>query len=212
MKRLFYLFTGASCLMLGLFVMQSCVDDDYDWDDVNKEAEFNQPPVPFGAFDSIMLGDMVPLPDIPPIEGLPAIEFEEAYDYVFSDLFNKDFIDYFFYEGNDVMLTGVADVSILKPNSTATLWLGLSFKVLDDNGKEIPEIVIPNQIGYNNTKGQPIEIKIASKYMKFFKSKNAKHLKVYLILKSSNVIDVDKDAYVEFKDIIFKSGALHFDF
>ena len=212
MKRIFYFFTGVSCLMLSLFSMQSCVDKDYDWDDVNKEAQFNLPPVPYGDFEAIVLKELVPLPEIPPIEGLPDVGVKVAYDYVFKDLFNKDFIDYFLYEGNNLTLSGVVDVAVLKPNSNATLSLGIKFKVLDDQNIEIDEIKFPNQPVFTDGKGQSFEIKIESQYMKYFESKNARHLKAYLVLESSSLTNIDPDAYIEFKDIVFKSDALKFDF
>lgn len=213
MKRIFYLFSGLSCILLSPFFMQSCVDKDYDLDDVNKEAQFNLPPVPYGDFKPIILKELVPLPVIPPIEGLPDIGVKIAYDYVFEDLFNKDFIDYFFYEGNNVALNGVVDVVVLKPNSSATLSLGMTFKILDEENGEIQEIKFPNQPIFNNGKAQPFEIKIESQYMKYFEARNAKHLKVYLVLESSSLTNIDaENAYVEFKDIVIKSDALQFDF
>lgn len=208
MKQIFNLFLGVSC-MLCLFLCQSCVDKDYDWDDVDTKGKIVLPPILIGSFEPIILDEA--LPEIPPIEGLPDLGFSFAYDHVFEDLFNDDLIDYFFYEGNVVRLIGVADVSVFdKSNKDAKIEMGISFKVLDDEGKEINEIKIPNQINLTEKDNQPIEIKIESEYMKYFESRSARSLKAVIVIKSSS-IHLKEDASVSIRNVVMKSNALQFD-
>lgn len=203
MKKILNLFLGVNCVFF-LFFLQSCVDKDYDWDDMNKEAQIPLPPVFVGSYDKIVIMDLDDFQEIPPIE-LPGVGVSHAYGYVFEDLFTEDAIDNFFYEGNHVTLSGLIDIQVLGSNSN--LSVGIIFKVLDEDMNEIEEIVIPNEANLKYGKDQAIKIEIASEYMKYFKSRSAKHLKANLVIKA-NSIQLTKADYIEFKNIVMRSKGL----
>lgn len=131
-------------LFLLLFVAGAvaCVDNDYDWDDVNKDGIFNIPPVPFGNLDSIWLAAMPGnRPPIPPIEN---IDFRVTKSKTEEGLFDEELAKKFFFEGAEaVSLEGNIEISVPKLSDEMTLTI--ESKILDHNGDVLSDVEIQNQ-------------------------------------------------------------------
>ncbi len=128
-----------------------------------------------------------------------------------KNIFDEDVIDYLFYDdvaGGDVIIKSTAKITI-------PLDMNIQAVILDENGQEIPEIVIPeiplgvsaSDVGFNVT--------IANQYFKYFKSKKAKSLEFKFKAFSNQVLEgrsLNIDDYILLKKVIFKkTGSIHFE-
>jgi len=204
------LFKHAMLCMVATVVMfvSSCVDNDFDWDDINKNGVFEIPPVPIGDIDTIWMNVLPPV-TIPPLGIEIPQGFEtEARKEVVEGLFTKDILDKFFNEKakKDVKLESVADINILGENSG--LEVKVKVEVVDANGDVIPQVVIPTQTLYYGTE-QDFDIVFPVESFKYMK--NARDLNLIFVIKANSIRITDND-YAYIKNIVLKSGGLHFEF
>lgn len=203
MRRLFISLLSFS-IIASLLTFQSCTDNDYDWDDIDKNGVLPVPPIPIGSLDTIWINTLVEIPTLPPIE-LPGEGATVCYSYTIDNMFGEDAIDKIFYEGaKDVTIQGLADIVILKP--TSKLRIGIKFEVLDEQRKVIDAIKIPDQNEFIYGKDQPISILFGAEYMKYFE--NAAHLKLNIVLKANTIAIGEKD-HILLKQLIAKTGGIH---
>lgn len=201
--RLFLLFAGLLFLTL-----QSCVDDDYDFDKMDKNAEFSIPPVPLGALDTIYVGSLAEY--INTIDSLipgGSGAFVTAYSDTVRGLFNDDVNSRFFYDGaGNVMLQTDVDMHLMSPFEALEAKVG--FNVLDEDGNAIENVKIPAvSLSYGENKGK--QIVFGEQYMKYMK--NASGLALTIVLRA-NSVHLASDDYLLFSNIVLKTGGISFEF
>jgi hypothetical protein len=222
----------AICVAALLPFMQSCVDNDYDIDELNKNAVFKTPPVPFGDIDRLWL------------EGLYGIEFPEinmdelpdwvletelpldsiAKEQTLENLFTEDIIDKFFFEGagNDVILEAYTDIHIFRDDDEPVneeFKIALLIDVLDANSNVIEGIKILKDDGTANsfTSANNQKIQVRFPCGKFNLMKQASGLKLTFLIKATRVNIAyllsrrDKD-YIDIRNVILKTGGIHIKF
>lgn len=192
--------------------MQSCMDDDYDFDDMDKNANFLIPPVPIGdidvfKIDELDFGVIPPGIEIPPT-GLP-IEVEEVYEQTVESLFTEDILDKFFYKDakGDVVLESKVDIDIMDNNPDVTI--DIVIQIIDDNGRAMTEVKIPKPARLKCGENQSLNIVFPNEY--FDEMQTAKDLKFIIVLKSKT-INISSEDYIYIKEIVLKSSGLHFEF
>ncbi|NDW19353.1 hypothetical protein D0T53_10580 [Dysgonomonas sp. 216] len=198
-------FKYALCALAGI-IMLSCIDSDYDIDDINTDSHFKIPTVPFGNIDTIWIETLPEIP-IPPIE-IPLEEMKVAKKEILPNIFTKDIIDKFFNENakENVVFEGTADVKILTEDSG--LNIEVKFEVVDESGYVIDAVKIPNQyLEYGKDQG----FKMIFPRQYFGLMQNAKDINIIFIL-SAERIHLTYNDFVFIKDIKLKSGGIHFDF
>ena len=198
------------CILTGSLFILSCIDNDYDTDKINKDATFGVPPIPIGDIDTIWVDD---LPDVthlyPYMKSASSTKLEIlSKEQVIENLFTKDILDKFFNESatKDVILQSKADIHILAPNSG--LEIDIKIKISDANGKAIDEIIIPSEnLVYGDN--QDFNIVFPVQYFKYMK--NAKNLNLIFTLRAES-ISLTKHDFAYLKEIVLKSGGIHFEF
>ncbi|GAB6012084.1 hypothetical protein [Viscerimonas tarda] len=215
-------------MALALF-MPSCVEKEYDIDDLNKDALFNVPPVPFGSIDTFFVQGLlgVDIPDwveLPPIIDNPYLSEPDtiAKEQIIDNIFSKDIIDQFFHESatSDVILEAVADVHVLRGVNNAAnenIAIDAVLEITDSRGQVINEFRIPMPDKLVSKDNQPFKIRFP--HQQFGYMKDASGLRFVFIIRATaqdllNIItkDDDKEDYIFIRKIVLKSGGLHFTF
>jgi hypothetical protein len=200
------------------------VDNDYDMDDLNKEAVFKIPPVPFGNIDKFdietIARDNGTIPedlDLDAFDGTP-IDLETGYySETIENLFTEDIIDKFFFEGagDDVVLKADADIHLLRNDGeeeNLEFLLNAVMRVTDESGNELP-VIIPYS-GYLYSKdNQPVEVRFPKEYFHYMK--DASGLKFTFGIKThiNNIGAVlDGDNYIQLRNVLLTSAGMKFKF
>ena len=201
------------CMIIALLCMQSCVDNDYDIDDFNKDAEFLIPPVPIGNVDTFWV-DILPPGTIPPGITIPSLGNQIVKEQTIQNLFTEDILDKFFYEdaNADVKLESKVDIDILGPSSG--IEIDVIVQVIDYDEITGVETVnthmkVPNPQTLRFGKNQKFDIVFPVQYFKYME--NARDLKMIIVMKANNIFISEND-YFFIKDVVLKSGGLHFKF
>lgn len=198
-KSLFY-------IILLIIFLPSCVDNDYDIDDLNKNAVFKIPPIPLGNLDSLYINQLENI-SLPPGISFPNIK------YVLGDtikgLFSEEDISKFFpqnaEDGDYSAFVSKIDIGLKDINNSTNVII--LFEVLDNLGRVIEEIDIPKQ-SITVRKDQDFRIEFKSEYMKYMK--NAKDLKLIISITASIPTEISTDDYIFIKNISLQTSGLHF--
>ena len=196
------------CVLFVLLFMPACINNDFDTDKLNKDGSFQIPPVPLGNVDTIWIEGLPEVPVLPEGVEIPQSFETDARREVISNLFTKDILDKFFNEKakSDVKLEAKADILIL--NEFAGLEVDVEFEVADFNGEVIPEVKIPSQkLAYGE--GQDFVIRFPKESFKYMK--DAKDLNLIFVIKAQSISITDND-YALIRDVVLKSGGIHFEF
>lgn len=182
----------------------SCIDKDYNWDDLDRTGVLRIPPVMFGNIDTIYLEG---LPNAIFPGGIPLPDWIIAKSDTIKGLFDGDAVRDFFFEGaGAVEISAKADIDL--EISGVTIEIG--FYPIDYEGQTIKEVEINKQILSVNH-DQEFSIIVSSEHMKYME--NAKDLGLTIILRTDNAsIWIGEDDYIFIKNIIVKTGGYHIDF
>lgn len=187
------------CLSMAAFIMQSCVDKDFD--DINKNIEFNVPPIPLGSLDTIYVGN---LPYIP-------VEINYTVADTIKGLFDEDTNKRFFYDGaDDVELVGNMDIVLGEPSmQSTTLTISVNIiDLIDGQYVENQAKVTIAPVTFTPKINQPFTIKIAADQMQYMKYANGLRFKVNFNLPTVNLKNTD---YLLLKDVVIKTGGISLD-
>lgn len=199
MKQLFlFIIISISSLLV-----LSCVNKEYDWDNLDKTGVLRIPPVMFGNIDTIYLNGLsegiipggIPIPD-------GAIAKSDA----ITGLFDGDAIRDFFFEGaGDIEISAKANINV----DIVGVFIDIYCFPVDYQGNIIEEVIINKQ---TLTTGKDINfsITIASEDMKYME--NAKDLGLTIVLRSKNAyLWIGEDDYIHIKNVIVKTGGYQID-
>lgn len=192
-----------SFIVLFVCLVQSCVDKDYDWDDIDKNGVISIPPVMYGNIDTISL-KLLPDGILP--DGIPIPDFTLVKSDTIRSLFDGEAVQKFFFDGaGDVEIAATVDAQM----QITGLTIDLYFNVIDKNGQKIPSVVIPKQ-QLKIAKNQTLSIKLASQYMKYME--NAKDLELTIVISSAHgTVTLDDEDYIYLRETIVRTGGFHFE-
>lgn len=195
--RLLFLIT------LVVICMQSCIDKDYNWDNIDKNGILKIPPVMFGNIDTIYV-EGLPEGILP--GGIPIPNFSIVKSDTIKGIFEGEAVKDFFFEGaGDVEISAKTDIGLAISGITVDIY----FDVVNFEGKEIKSVNIPKQT-LESEKDQKLSIKIASEYMPYME--NAKDLALTIVLRSDDAsIWIGEDDYIFIKNAVVKTGGYHFE-
>lgn len=190
-------------IAISSFFSISCVNREYNWDNLDKTGVLNIPPVMFGNIDTIYLEGLSEA-IIP--EGIPVPDAAISKSDTIKGLFDGDVIEDFFFDGaGNIEISAKADIDVAITGVTIDIYC---FPV-DYQGKYIEEVKIDKQ---TLTTGKDINfsIAIASEDMKYME--NAKDLGLIIVLQSKNAyVWIGEDDYIFIKNVIVKTGGYHID-
>ncbi|NDV94035.1 hypothetical protein D0T84_03765 [Dysgonomonas sp. 521] len=186
-----------------LFMAQSCVDKDYDWDNLDKDGVISIPPVPLGNIDTIYIKGL-PQGDNP--WNIPIPDGSIVKSDTIKGLFDGDAVKNFFFEGaGNVEISSKIDLDLEIKGVTIEIYLN----IIDSDGKRNTDVVIPNQ-SLTTTKNQQFSIKIGSEYMSYMQ--NARDLLLTIAIRADNAtIWLGEDDYIYLREAIIKTGGFHYE-
>jgi hypothetical protein len=200
------------------------VDNDYDMDDLNKEAVFKIPPFPFGNIDKFNIEEIVRdngmIPedlDLSNFQGV-SIDLETGYySETAEGLFTEDITDKFFFEGagEDVVLKADADIHLLRNDGeeeNLEFLVRAAMYVTDKDGNELP-VKIPYSGNLYSKDNQPIEIRFSKEDFSYMK--DASGLKFVFGIKThiGNIGTVlDGNNYIQLRNVLLASAGMKFKF
>lgn len=186
-------------VILFLF-MQSCVDKEYDSDNLNTNIELNLPPVPLGGFDTIFVNF---LPAIPPEIVVGA---RVALSDTIRGLFDKNTIDRFFFEGSrGVVISAKLDAMVMPQESGLEIEILLNIINADRTRNEF--VKIPSQT-IVSAKNQNFEIRIGPEYMKYMK--DARDLHFIFAIKVA-AINFTRQDYIYLRRVVLFAGGIQLE-
>lgn len=191
------------CALMFTLILQSCVDKDYDWDNLDTGGIISIPPIPLGKIDTIFIHGL-PQGYIP--DGIPIPNGSIARSDTIRGLFDESAIKKFFYEGNEtVEILSKVDLDLEISGVTIDIYIS----IIDGNKKRINEIVIPKQ-SLTTKINQEFNVKIDSQYMKYMQ--NAMDLQLTIVLSSANAtIWLGPDDYIYLRGTIIKTGGFYYE-
>jgi hypothetical protein len=196
------------CLAACVFISQSCVEKDYDWDNIDKNGVLSIPPVMFGNIDTIYI-KRLPSGILPPNISLPPMSIAKS-DTI-KGLFGGDAIKNFFFDGaGTVEIQAKADLML----SISGVTVNVYFSILDSNGNRIENVEIPEQSLTINEKNQVFSIKVASQDMAYMENADDLELTIAISNEQGSAITIDGEDnknYLFLKEIIVKNGGFHFE-
>ncbi|MDU1891609.1 MAG: hypothetical protein E6767_13055 [Dysgonomonas sp.] len=184
-------------------LLSSCVDKEYDWNNIDKNGIIKIPPIPLGNIDTIYLEG---LPRWDESWGIPLPDGAIGLRYTIDNIFSGNAVKNFFFEGaNTVEISSKIDIDL----ETIGVTLEIRLNVIDQSGNKIGQVVIPSQI-LTTGKDLAFSIKIETQYMPYME--NAKDLELVIILQTNNaLLWIGKDDYLFLKDAIVKTGGFHYE-
>lgn len=196
-KSIGYIVVGIIILLLS---MQSCVDKEYDTDNLDTNVELNVPPIPLGGFDTIFVNF---LPTLPPDVVIGA-------RVVLSDtirgLFDRTTVERFFYEGSTgVVISGKLDAMVMPEESG--LEIEVQLNVINEDNTRNEFVKIPPQ-RITSTVDQNFEIRIRPEYMKYMK--NARHLHFVFGIRVA-AINFTRQDYIYLRRVILFAGGVRIE-
>ncbi|MFV0419442.1 MAG: hypothetical protein ACK5KT_12015 [Dysgonomonas sp.] len=190
-------------ITFSVILMQSCVDKDYDWDNIDKSGVLNIPPVMFGNIDTIYI-DGLPEGILP--EGIPIPDFSIAKSDTIRGIFDDSTVKDFFFDGaGTVEISAKADIEL----EISGLTVDLYFDVINYENQAIKDVKIAKQT-LDTSKDQSLSIKLEPQYMKYME--NAKDLALTIVISSKNgSVWIGGEDYLFIKSAIVKTGGYHFE-
>lgn len=199
-KQLLFLSTLSVFILFG---MQSCIDKDYDLDDVNKQAYVSPGGIVFpldNIIDPIYLKDLPQLPF--PISG-EVIFLDTIYD-----IFTEDINEKFFFPGedaSDVEFTALVDVQI--QGRAESLEVIIRPEILDKE-ERVDNIILTNQI-LKNQDNNSFSMKIGKEDME--KMQYASDIKFTITVKATGYLPASGDV-IKFKNLkLSKEGGFRLE-
>lgn len=192
------------CIIIFQFIFFSCIDKEYDWDDLDRTGVLRIPPVMFGNIDTIYLQG---LPEAIIPGGIPLPDWTIAKSDTIKGLFDGDAVRDFFFEGaGAVEISAQADIDM----EISGITIELHCFPIDYEGNIINEVKIEKQT-LSADKDQKLSVIIPSEGMRYME--NAKDLGLIIVLKTRNAfIWIGEDDYIFIKNVIVKTGGYHIDF
>lgn len=184
--------------------MVSCIDKDYDIDDLDKNGVFKVPPVLLGNIDTIWL-DILP-EGVPPISfAIPGMQITKTER--IEGVFSEDVLDKFFAESSvgNVSLESKVDVFV---DDAMNFSMDIYPYVINSNGTVNNNVKIEKQ---TLAKGPNQAFSIVFKKEDFKYMQDANGIQLTIVLKADQIALGDRD-YVYLKSVVLKSGGLHFEF
>jgi hypothetical protein len=183
--------------------MQSCIDKDYDLDDVNKQAYVSPGGIVFPLDNIIEPIYLENLPQIPiPISG------EVTFVNTVEGIFTEDMNEKFFFPGedaSDVEFTALVDVNI--QGRAETLEIIIKPEILNED-ERVDNIVLAEQ-RLRNQDNNSFSMKIRKEDMD--KMQYASDIKFIITVKATNYLPVSGDV-IKFKDLkLSKKGGFHLE-
>lgn len=185
------------------FLLLSCIEKEYDWDNMDKTGVLNIPPVMFGNIDTIYL-DGLSEAIIP--GGIPIPDASIAKRDTIKGLFDGDAIKDFFFEGaGDVGISAKADIDVAITGVSIDIYC---FPV-DYEGNIIEEVKIKKQT-LSTGKDIDFSITVSSDDMKYMEK--AQDLGLVIVLSSEDAsVWIGEYDYIFIKNVIVKTGGYHID-
>ena len=199
-----------SLLTVATFVLllQSCVNTDYDFDNMDTSGVFNIPPIMLGSIE-IELFDLPEgiLPELPPEFTLPGLSY--VLSETLYDLFGEEVVDNFFFPGAGTVEIAARQVNVRLPVAGATI--DLFFNVLDSEGEPLLDVNIPHQRLTMGQQNQSLSITLNERYMRYMH--NAQSLELVMALSSppGATLEIDGTSYLELNNVIIRTGGIRFD-
>lgn len=180
--------------------MQSCIEKEYDSDNLNTEIELNIPPVPLGGFDTIHVNF---LPAVPPEIVIGA---RVALSDTIRGLFNPTTISRFFYEGSTgVVISAKVDAMVMP--SESGLEIEVLLNIIDRDRTRNQFVKIPSQ-RLVSAKNQNFEVRIGAEYMKYMK--NARDLHFIFGIKVAS-INFTRQDYIYLRQVVLFAGGMQLE-
>jgi len=187
-----------------VFLSQSCINKDYDLDNIDTSGVFHIPPIMLGNIEIIFLEEL-PYGVLPPGAAIPA--FKTVRSYVFRDFFNENVIDRFFFVGaRAVEITTEAVVNL----PVSDVFIDLHFNVLDNNGNPINAI---NMDSRRLEKGvnEDVSVRIEERYMVYMSG--ARDFEFVLVISNEqNAVLIDDESTLQLNQMIVRTGGIQFNF
>lgn len=191
---------GISFIIILSTGIQSCIDKEYDFDNLNKNVEVKVPPIPLGSLDTIFVNF---LPSIPPEIILGA---KVTLSDTVRGLFDENTISTFFYEGSDdVVISSKIDVMVMP--QTSGLRLDVILNIIDRDKKRNEFVKIPIQT-LTFGKNQDFSIRIKSEYMKYMKNARDLH---FIFAFSVSAINFNRTDYIFIRRFLLSTGGIQFE-
>ena len=198
-----------SLLTVATFVLllQSCVNKDYDFDNIDTTAVFRIPPIMLGSIE-IELADLdeLPIEILPPNLGFDIPALSVVKSYTLYDLFGEEVVDNFFFDGAGTVEIA-ASATVRLPLSGATI--DFFFNILDSEGEPLSSVNIPRQrltVGENPN----FRITLDERYMRFMN--NAQSLEMVMLIASpAGATLIDGNSYLKLNNVIIRTGGIRFD-
>jgi len=181
-----------------------CIDNDYDIDDLDKNAVAKVPPILLGNIDTIWV-NLLP-EGLPPVTGsVEGMEITKI-EYI-NGVFSEDIIDKFFNEKAtwDVTLQAKVDVLV---ESAQGLVMEIYPEIEDSDGTVNTNVKI-EKVSVTNGNNQQISIVFKKDDFKYME--DARDLKFTIVMKA-NTISLEDEDFVYMKNVVLKSSGLHFEF
>lgn len=190
--------------------LSSCIEDEYDWDDMNTGGILNIPPIPLGEFEKMFFVDFDLIGSGPiVIEGLPMVEvkYAETLRNILGESVVKDFFhDYMNEVGRDVSIEGELDMDL---SGDINGWkMRMDFDVLDADEKVIPGVKIAGLNSIKNGK-QKLSIDFPRQYGGLMK--NAQHLRIRVTFITPENISLDGEESIHLTNLVVKTAGYFVD-
>ncbi|WP_165026505.1 MULTISPECIES: hypothetical protein [unclassified Dysgonomonas] len=197
MKRNIYYIVGIFILLLSI---QSCVEEEYDSDNLNTNIELNIPPVPLGGLDTFHINF---LPSIPPEIVIGA---RVALSDTVRGLFSNSTISRFFYEGSSgVVFSAKVDAMVMPQESGLEIEVILNIINADKTRNEFVKIPPQRLVSAMN---QNFEIRIGPEYMKYMK--DARDLQFIFGIRVA-AINFTRQDYIYLRQVTLFAGGLQLE-
>ena len=201
-----YLQKSLLMVATAVFLLQSCVNRDYDWDNMDTSGVFNIPPVMLGNIETIRLAEL-PIGILPPNHNIILPPYALIRSYVFENFFEGDVVDSFFFEGaGTVEIAGTANLALLVHGA----FINLYFNILDGKGEPIPGISIPPQHLVSGGQNQPLSIRIEEQFMP--RMTYAQDLEIVLVIAyPGGALTLLPESYLQLNEVIVRTGGIRFE-
>lgn len=197
------LFSKFCTLLLILLALQSCIDSEYNWDNINTEGVLNIPPIPLGNYEvTLNRLDF----DVQYDKGIEIPSFTFQFDDTIKDIFSSNSVKDFFHEymTRDLSIEGELDMNVLTESNIS---IDIQFNVLDVNNKIIKQVEIEG-----TDKLQPGKQNLTIIFPKedAIYMKDSEHLLLKVRVRTPNQLFAPKDTdYILLKDLIIKTGGYY---
>lgn len=186
-------------LFLILISLFSCIESEYHWDNLNRKGVIDLPPVPLGAFETIVIKDLNGhIIDIP---GIPSVTYE--FKYAFRNLFGSSSIKRFFHEyvDRDISIQGELEVRILGEDSG--LEIDIDFEPLNENNEIIKDVHIK---GFKDVKYGTQDLFIIIPKENVAQMSKAEHLQMRITLTTPTNIELAEGDSIKLSKMIIKTA------